>query len=146
MSRGKGAVGGANQSVTGRHKELVGWIFLDLYDSPVRMGKLAQHPVPRVEPGFPILPVRNIRKGCPESLKKRLKAAFQRQERRREVWVQPPQITRAFRMRLAEGRNHFRSVSFLAVAGMRSIPQVGLQRPLEAPFSSSGLGALGLGC
>lgn len=36
-----------------------------------------------------------------------------------------------------EGGNHFRSSSFLAVAGMRSVPQVGLQRPLEAPFPGS---------
>lgn len=35
------------------------------------------------------------------------------------------------------GGNHFRSISFLAVAGMISVPQVGLQRPLEAPFRGS---------
>lgn len=54
------------------------------------------------------------------------------------MWVQPRQITRAFRMRVAAGRNHFRSISFQAVAGMRSVPQVGQQRPLEAQFRVSG--------
>lgn len=54
------------------------------------------------------------------------------------MWVQPRQITRAFRMRVAARRNHFRSISFQAVAGMRSVPQVGPQRPLEAHFRVSG--------
>lgn len=54
------------------------------------------------------------------------------------MWVQSRQITRAFRMRVAAGRIHFRSISFQAVAGMRSVPQVGQQRPLEAQFRVSG--------
>lgn len=129
--------------VLGKCEGLVGCISQDLNGCPSRIEKLAQCLVSRVGPGSPILLVRLVqrstRKGCPEPPKKRPKAPVRA---KRVGGVQPRQIIRAFRMRVAVGMgegggNHFRSSSFLAVAGMRSVPQVGLQRPLEAPFPGS---------
>lgn len=136
------------KAVVGKYEGLGGWVSQVLKDGPSRIEKLAQCLVSRVESGSPTLLVRLVQHSYfkmprtfqRSSLKPPVRALWSRvsEPGETEVWVQPRQITRAFRVAAGEvGGNHFRSISFLAVAGMRSVLQVGLQRPLEAPFRGS---------
>lgn len=132
------------KAVVGKYEGLGGWVSQVLKNGPSRIEKLAQCLVSRVESGSPTLLVRLVQHSyfkMPRTfqrsgLKPPVRALWSRvsEPGETEVWVQPRQITRAFRVAAGEVGGEPLPFHFLPGGGGNEIgPSGGATAPSGGP-------------